>query len=70
MNLNFSGDVAVAVEKSLISQIVPFNVLMIFISIIMLLIISILATFCVLHKRINSKNIYYVQDQGEWSVSV
>lgn len=52
------------VEKSL-QQMIPTTMCIIVLSIIIILIISILTTFIFLYHRIDQKNIYHVNEQGE-----
>lgn len=44
---------------------VPVTAVIILISAIIILILSILSTFCYLYHHLNPKNIYYVNEQGE-----
>lgn len=60
----FSHRQTVMVQKSL-QQLIPTTLCIILLSIIFILIISILTTFCFLYRRVNPKNIYYVNQQGK-----
>ena len=52
------------VEKSL-QQMIPTTMCIILLSIIIILIISILTTLFFLYHRMDPKNIYHVNEQGE-----
>lgn len=55
-------------QISMLPHLMPIMICIILLSTIVFLIIAILTTFCFLYRRMNPKNIYYVNEQGETKI--